>query len=200
MRGADTGEKAGSHPTGIAAGICSRRCDRTSFRDTAELISDGNGSRSPLYSRFTEKVGVSPAPAVCSTLKNGISPTKNRASDVTPNAPAKRTNKNLVIGLLRGAGVIGFTIKQTRQNPPTRLHRGTNACRGNQFLEPRSSLSRDVCSHLSDEQWLAPGTNLTVTVCHGGRPLFTPSPRAWPAMLGAADMPIGCALIFAFRQ
>gem|GEM_PF-6409151 len=26
----------------------------------------------------------------------------------------------------------------------------------------------------------------------------SPSPRAWPAMLGAADMPIGCALTFYF--
>src|SRR5580693_17820 len=115
MRGEDTGEKAGSHPTGISAGIAERRGNRTSFRDTAELISDGEGSRSPLYSRFTEKAGVNPAPAVGSTLKNGIRPTKNRASAVTPNAPAERANKNLVIGLLRSAGIISLTIKQTRQ-------------------------------------------------------------------------------------
>jgi hypothetical protein len=43
---------------------------------------------------------------------------------------------------------------------------------------------------------VAAGTNLTGGVCHGGRPIFSPSPRAWPVMLGAADMPIGCALIF----
>src|SRR5580692_2774655 len=41
-----------------------------------------------------------------------------------------------------------------------------------------------------------PGTNMTVGVCHGGRPFFPPPPRAWPVMLGAADLPIGCALNF----
>jgi hypothetical protein len=28
--------------------------------------------------------------------------------------------------------------------------------------------------------------------------ILSPSPRAWPAMLGAADMPIGCAITFYF--
>jgi hypothetical protein len=40
------------------------------------------------------------------------------------------------------------------------------------------------------------GTKNAVALCHGGRPSFPPSPRAWPVMLGAADMPIGCALTF----
>src|SRR6202044_3425556 len=83
--------------------------------------SDGNGSRSPLYSWFTEKAGVNPAPTVGSALKKGINPTKNKASKVTPNAPAQRTNRNLVIGLLRSTGTIRLAIKQTRQKPPTQL-------------------------------------------------------------------------------
>src|ERR1700729_3194227 len=40
------------------------------------------------------------------------------------------------------------------------------------------------------------GTKNAVALCQGGRPSFPPSPRAWPVMLGAADMPIGCALTF----
>src|ERR1700734_3617479 len=112
MRGAVTGENARSQPSGTSAGICDRRSDRTSFRENAELISDGNGSRSPLYSWFTEKAGVNPAPTVGSALKKGINPTKNKASKVTPNAPAQRTNRNLVIGLLRSTGTIRLAIKQ----------------------------------------------------------------------------------------
>src|SRR5580692_4813930 len=41
-----------------------------------------------------------------------------------------------------------------------------------------------------------PGTNIAVGVCHGAPASLSPSPRAWPAELGAADMPIGCALAF----
>jgi hypothetical protein len=36
---------------------------------------------------------------------------------------------------------------------------------------------------------------MTVGACHGERP-SSPSPRAWLFTLGAAGMPIGCALIF----
>jgi hypothetical protein len=40
------------------------------------------------------------------------------------------------------------------------------------------------------------GTNNAVVIYYGDRPSFPPSPRAWPVILGAADMPIGCALTF----
>jgi hypothetical protein len=44
-------------------------------------------------------------------------------------------------------------------------------------------------------QWKQ-GTNSAVAIYRGDRPSFPPSPRAWPVILGAADMPIGCALTF----
>jgi hypothetical protein len=37
---------------------------------------------------------------------------------------------------------------------------------------------------------------MVVTLCRVGPAILSPSPRAWPAVLGAADMPIGCALQF----
>jgi hypothetical protein len=40
------------------------------------------------------------------------------------------------------------------------------------------------------------GTNGMVGICHDVPASLSPSPRAWPAALGAADMPIGCALPF----
>jgi hypothetical protein len=42
----------------------------------------------------------------------------------------------------------------------------------------------------------APGTNIAVSVCHGAPANLSPSPRAWPAALGAVDMPIDCASTF----
>jgi hypothetical protein len=39
-------------------------------------------------------------------------------------------------------------------------------------------------------------TNSMVAICQGGPASLSPSPRAWPVVLGAADMPIGCALTF----
>jgi hypothetical protein len=42
----------------------------------------------------------------------------------------------------------------------------------------------------------APGTNIAVSVCHGAPASLSPSPRAWPAALGAVDMPIDCASTF----
>jgi hypothetical protein len=40
------------------------------------------------------------------------------------------------------------------------------------------------------------GTNKRAAAYPGDRPSFPPSPRAWLVVLGAADGPIGCALIF----
>src|SRR5579862_6267266 len=51
----------------------------------------------------------------------------------------------------------------------------------------RSAAHGCVCS---------PGTNIAVMLCCDGPAILSPSPRAWPAVLGAADMPIGCALKF----
>jgi hypothetical protein len=42
----------------------------------------------------------------------------------------------------------------------------------------------------------APGTNIAASVCHGAPASLSPSPRAWPAALGAVDMPIDCASTF----
>src|ERR1700722_10445520 len=44
------------------------------------------------------------------------------------------------------------------------------------------------------------GTNKSAAACPSDRPSFPPSPRAWPVTLGAADRPIGCALIISGRQ
>src|ERR1700733_14878346 len=92
------------------------------LRDTAELISEGSGSRSPLNSRFTVKAGgpaLKPAPAVGPAPKNGMRLTKNRASEVAPKAPVIRTNNCcLAIELLHGAKPIKQTTDQTRQKPP----------------------------------------------------------------------------------
>src|SRR5215469_12495521 len=40
------------------------------------------------------------------------------------------------------------------------------------------------------------GTNIARGTCHGGRPSFPPPPVLGRSMLGAVDMPIGCALTF----
>src|SRR5271154_4822860 len=91
------------------------------LRDTAELICEGSGSRSPLNSRFTVKAGgpaLKPAPAVGPAAKNGMRLTKNRASEVAPKAPVIRTNSCLAIGLLHGAKPIKQATDQTHQKAP----------------------------------------------------------------------------------
>jgi hypothetical protein len=47
-----------------------------------------------------------------------MSPTKNRASAVIPNAPAMRTN-SLAIGLLRSADATTPAIDHAHENPPS---------------------------------------------------------------------------------
>src|SRR6202041_3203013 len=78
-------------------------------------------------------------------------------------------------------------------------HRGVNVCRGNEFLEPASSLTRDARTYPLKALGLRLGTNKAMMICHDGRPLFPPPPVLGRPFLGAADMPIGCALTFAFR-
>jgi len=116
-RGDEIGENDPSHPTGIFCGFADCSCVLSPRRAT--LGAPGTGNRSPLNCRLTEKLGAlaaMPAPTVGSA-KNGISPTKNRASAVIPSAPAMRTN-SLAIGLLR-ADATTPAIDQAHENPPS---------------------------------------------------------------------------------
>ena len=117
-RGDEIGENDPSHPTGIFCGFADCSCVLSPRRAT--LGAPGIGNRSPLNCRLTEKLGAlaaMPAPTVGSA-KNGITPTKNRASAVTPSAPAMRTN-TLAIGLLRSADATTPAIDHAHENPPS---------------------------------------------------------------------------------
>jgi len=116
-RGDEIGENDPSHPTGIFRGFDDCSCVLSPRRATFGALEAG--SRSPLNCRLTEKLGAlaaMPAPTVGSA-KNGMSPTKNRASVVIPNAPAMRTN-SLAIGLLRSADATTPAIDHAHENPP----------------------------------------------------------------------------------
>src|ERR1700733_2855405 len=123
MRGDETGEKAGSQPSGISSGMRARSRDAAA-RETASTAA--SGSRSPLNSWLTVYGALKrPAPAVGSALRNGTMPTISKASDMTPSAPAVRTNTSLTIGLLRS--LTNAVIDQMHQRPPSRaLHRLIN--------------------------------------------------------------------------
>src|SRR5580698_5729143 len=109
-----------SQPTGTFSGIREFCRLSGSPRDIALLVSEAIGNRSPLKVRSTVTAGVllSPAPAVGLALKSGSRLTKNKASAVTPSAPAKRTRNDLIIGLLRSARRSIGPINQTREKPP----------------------------------------------------------------------------------
>ena len=173
------------------------------------------GSRSPLNSRLTEKLGglaANPAPTIGSA-KNGMTLTKNSASAVIPNAPAMRTN-SLAIGLLRSSDAITPAIHQAHEKPPSRpQHRVVNVRHRTRFHDERRSpdragwmppLDASRCTSAarprgklpSCDKWKAAGTKMALGTCHGGRPSFPPPPVLGRSMLGAVDMPIGCALTF----
>ena len=117
-RGDEIGENDPSHPTGILCGFADCSCVLSPRRAT--LGAPKTGNRSPLNCRLTEKLGAlaaMPAPTVGSA-KNGISPTKSRASAVIPSAPAMRVN-SLAIGLLRSADATTPAIDHAHENPPS---------------------------------------------------------------------------------
>src|SRR5215467_12766970 len=117
-RGDEIGENDPSHPTGIFCGFDD--CSWVPNPRRATVGALDSGRRSPLNCRLTEKLGAlaaMPAPTVGSA-KNGISPTKNSASAVIPNAPAMRMN-TLAIGLLRSADATTPAIDHAHENPPS---------------------------------------------------------------------------------
>jgi hypothetical protein len=55
---------------------------------------------------------------------------------------------------------------------------------------------RDARGNLQTAIGETEGTNFGVALWCGGPAIPLPLPRAWPAIWGAADMPIGCAFTF----
>jgi hypothetical protein len=191
------GENEFSHPIGILSGFSDCRTPKSP-----------SGRRSPLNSRFTENGDIratGPAPAVRSP-KIGMRLTKTKASTISPDALTIRI-KSVAIGSLH------------RTDPDYRCDRsGTSADRDARSLTcidgMRSEVPKSGASHRDvmpafpfsagglsgsdtreepDGREQIRGSALIMVDGH----FFSPPPvLGRPRMLGAADMPIGCARTF----
>jgi len=198
-RGAVIGEKEASHRPGfpLDAGLGRVLRNQIGIRD-----------RQPIAFEFAvHRVGRRSAGQSCTSGRVGDQErdktTKNKASETKPNPPAMRANISLTIGLLRSAKTISLTIVHTHERPRVNRCTGGSTCVATaSSWRRRHSPSRDDKKQSRVPRPTArafkasrAGTNMTVMVCHGGRPSF-PSPPCLAGHVGAADMPIGCALIF----
>ena len=207
--GAEIGLKAGSHPVGILPWDRGRAGDSGgAASSSAPFAGFANGRRSPLWVRSTVMRSCpadKPAPVVGND-GNTIRAAVNKKSESTPTALARRA-------------VVPHIGSSPKRSPPSPMSRmrdrpcGPGAHRqrvqGRVVPQPHRPIGVGACSQLRDHNArsltaitkgatnaviMRGGTNTAPAACCEDRPSFPPSPRAWPAIMGATDRPIGCAL------
>jgi hypothetical protein len=196
-RGEEIGLKEVSQPTGTRARDCS---GVTGGRNSCcQAVGVTVGRRSPLSARFTEAAGVelNPAPVVDNEGK------ETRLAATNANATAATRNDHMLrIGVSpksRQPPEIPTTPCREYARPFGHAPSKNVATRARFRNAPKNSPCRDT----------AHTCVMTPARCrnkHSGRALScgpaipSPSPRAWPAIVGAADGPISCALFFCGRD
>jgi len=194
-RGEETGLKALSQPTGTRACDCDCSGATRGGNSCCQAIGFAVGRRSPLSARFTEATGmeVNPTPVVDNEGK------ETRLAVTNANATAATRNDHM----LR----IGVSPK-SRQPPKSRQSPCPDCARpfGPRSIKNvatrarfRNALRNSPCRDTAHTCVMAPARCRNK---HSGRALScgpaipSPSPRDWPAIVGAADGPISCVLIF----